>query len=349
MQKGLYIRSSNDREVINFYFTDYAVTVRTFIHIRSGRELEIAQKPNADFQDVRALFEQNYEESSPGFVFEEGSDQSDSLAKRQEQRKKMWDEKLRLAKLSALNTKALTESEQNYQGRYVVIDNELYKICKQTKFEMTRKIWEPYSEICMSMMRNPGANPMLHKIAFFDRNANTYNGRESFHQFHMKFQASECYVAFRWFVLPDTTLLTAPVICNLRPKLISNLDVGRVIAVGDGVLGRVKSDEVDRLIEDFRSYWIPKVVIEGPDTIKANEELTFKVKCIHQGGKLCPHEHEYMVEALSGFAPHRRLQVRNGQGTCRIIALGLKPGETLRFKINDKYWSGRAEKLLKVV
>ena len=45
----------------------------------------------------------------------------------------------------------------------------------------------------------------------------------------------------------------------------------------------------------------------------------------------------YIVEAVDGYAPHKRVAVTNGVGHFRACALGLQAGETMRIKINHRF------------
>jgi hypothetical protein len=51
----------------------------------------------------------------------------------------------------------------------------------------------------------------------------------------------------------------------------------------------------------------------------------------------------FIVEAVDGYAPRRRVEIKNGVGTFRQQALGLQSGETMRVKINHRFYTGRAE------
>lgn len=57
----------------------------------------------------------------------------------------------------------------------------------------------------------------------------------------------------------------------------------------------------------------------------------------------------YIVEAVDGYAPHKRVAVTNGVGHFRACALGLQNGETMRVKINHRFYTSRAEATVQVV
>lgn len=57
----------------------------------------------------------------------------------------------------------------------------------------------------------------------------------------------------------------------------------------------------------------------------------------------------YIVEAVDGYAPHKRVAVTNGIGHFRAQALGLQDGESMRIKINHRFFTSRAEATVQVV
>lgn len=342
MKKGIMIHSGNETDVLNLYFTGDTVTVRTFRFIGKPGDLDggpgmrgADRGPRIGLVPMPQSGEQVSAENmkSPEELYEEA-----------------LKEKFDLAKLGAMPQKVLLEGTKDLTGKFVKIDGQLHQVVKQTTFGLDKQIWKPYSEICMTLMKNVGLYPERHLVAFFDRNTQTINGREDFSQFHKKFRLSDSYVAFRWFVLPGTDMMTAPVIANPSQKLITNLDMGSDIVTGSGgIVTPAQKQRADTAVTLFREYWIPRVVISGPDSIRADGIAEFTVQCFHKGDQPCTDSHEYYLETVSGYAPHKRIQVVRGKGAFRIMALGLRKGETLRFKVNDKYWTGKAEKTLTVI
>lgn len=57
----------------------------------------------------------------------------------------------------------------------------------------------------------------------------------------------------------------------------------------------------------------------------------------------------FIAEAVDGYCPHRRVSVVNGVGTFRVKAMDLLDGESLRVKINHRFFSGRVEAKVNVV
>ena len=326
MKNGLLIYTGKEQELVNLFFTPDSVTVRTFYKIQNPKDLASRGKnaPNRG----------------------ENPNISEEEKKKKEQEEIIQYKK---AKLSALSQSVLTKDVKNLTGKFVTVNKELLMVARQKTYRLDKACWVPYNEVCMSLKRKNIDTSSSDGISFFDRNAMTINGHENFAQFHKKFRASQGYIPIRWFVLPGTTLLTAPVIANPAQKILSNRDFGEKIVLKEEVLSKEKLNEVNKKIEGFRSYWLPTLKIEGPDTIKANGTVELTVRAFHQGGKVCPDIHEYYVQPVSGYAPNSRVILHKGVGTFRIMALGLMPGETLRVKVNDQYWSGKAEKTLQVI
>ena len=235
MKKGLYIHSANEIDVINLYFTADTVTLRTFQKINSAQEMNAIEKRRNIGVDMAEVYRQSQRnnEQDRNRPQQEGQGDENREANRQaevEEIAKRFD----TVRKSALSQTALIKDAANLQGKYVLIDKNLYRVAKQTTFRLDKQIWSPYSEVCMSLMKNSGRYPERHLLAFFDRNAQTINGHESFSQFHKKFRLSDSYIAFRWIVLPGASLLTAPVIASPIQRLITNLDLGEEVkAVAD--------------------------------------------------------------------------------------------------------------------
>lgn len=57
----------------------------------------------------------------------------------------------------------------------------------------------------------------------------------------------------------------------------------------------------------------------------------------------------FVIEAVDGYVPHKRLSVVNGVGRFKGMALGLVPGESMRVKINRRYQTSIAECTVPVV
>lgn len=58
---------------------------------------------------------------------------------------------------------------------------------------------------------------------------------------------------------------------------------------------------------------------------------------------------ELVVEAVSGYVPNTRIQITNGSGVFKVMALGLVAGDAVRVKVGTKVLSGMAEITIPVV
>lgn len=57
----------------------------------------------------------------------------------------------------------------------------------------------------------------------------------------------------------------------------------------------------------------------------------------------------FVIDAVDGYVPHKRLSVVKGVGTFKAMAWGLASGETMRIKINRRYQTSVAECTIPVV
>ena len=250
-------------------------------------------------------------------------------------------------KASALKSSLLIRENKDFTGKHFLIDGNLYKVERQTTIKLTKQLWRLNNEVCLAVVGQDGAN-----LAFIDRNAQTVNGRETFSQLGKRMAISGARLAYRWVVLPSTNLLTAPVVAEPLGmlKLITNLDLGEpLFTSADMRLTPSQKEKADQISREFFSYWIPTLKVKGPSTIKVGGSAEFSISCTYKNGQLSTQRQEYMIEAISGYAPHTRVTLENGVGKFRVMALGLNKGELMRFKINDRNWTDKAELTLKVI
>lgn len=120
-------------------------------------------------------------------------------------------------------------------------------------------------------------------------------------------------------------------------------------------------------LKDFGEEWPAETVMQGDQsrwlnlaydltpsstTVTPNSWVTFTLKVLD--GKTLRLAEDvswdgYIVEAVDGYAPHKRVNVVNGKGEFRVKALDLEPGEKLRVKINQRFFSSRVEAEVDVV
>lgn len=102
--------------------------------------------------------------------------------------------------------------------------------------------------------------------------------------------------------------------------------------------------------EATERIFFPQLRITGPLQVAPNETLTVTISAVdHLGRPLPDAQATVYLEELSGYAAHKRVNLVNGQAQCRLQALGLLEGETLRVKFGWKHYSGAAEYRAEVV
>lgn len=89
-----------------------------------------------------------------------------------------------------------------------------------------------------------------------------------------------------------------------------------------------------------------KIKLQGPETVTANNEpVNFNVRVVHpitgEVDSRC--NSTIYVEPVSGYVPHTRVKLVNGEGTFRAIPLHMNAGEEFRIKVGWKLWSGEDE------
>lgn len=132
------------------------------------------------------------------------------------------------------------------------------------------------------------------------------------------------------------TFLTAPmqVLIDAEDQLITNIEFGQKILATDP--------------DNFWDKHTLRLELTGAATIEAGEsaELTVTAK---YNGEVFDCGETFIVEAVDGYAPHRRVTLEHGVGKFKVQALGLESGEQLRVKINSSFETSLAELVLDVI
>ena len=89
------------------------------------------------------------------------------------------------------------------------------------------------------------------------------------------------------------------------------------------------SDPIHPLNDEFQNATTIQYDFDIPATCTPNQEVTVGVKAHFVNGQPYPVNQTYVVEALSGYVPNRAVKLINGEGSFRIKATDLKPGESL--------------------
>lgn len=233
--------------------------------------------------------------------------------------------------ISKLNT------EEKLIDQCIEYNNQKFIVNKELVLNVPDFFWKPYNEISLVISNR--------YASFINQNAKTYIEKDSYLSFNSFLKTQGSYIIGRWIVLPNTDLLTAPkIICPIQ-NLITNLSFDKEI---DGT-NEESYLSIGQFITNFRNYWIPSIQLICDDTIQSNQYINFSIKAFHKDNQVCLDEVNYYIEPIQGYTPNKEIKMINGEGTGKIYALGLNPGDKLRFKINSKYWTDLAEKVLTVV
>lgn len=235
-------------------------------------------------------------------------------------------------------------SNDDLKGKTLVYQNKTY-ICEYNKYcEVSKEIVTPYREVfaCISLNKSiQGDGNYSDRMFFADRLGETYFSKYTAGNWSKHIKAFGSIYLYRWIIQPNTDLTTAPCLCMQNHQLLTNLTFDDPIY-----------DEGSNW-SDYVTPWVtehnPVVQIDGPDTIVENQTNQYTITVINHDGTPNTDDHVYLVECKQGYAPNKEVSVINGTGNVRITALGLTAGDTLRFKINDKVWTGYAEKTINVV
>jgi hypothetical protein len=237
-------------------------------------------------------------------------------------------------------TKDSLNSHENLKGKLFKLSRDplaFFECFHDSTIELNPISWQPYKEIYLLATTRPSAN----QVCFVDKHADTYISKMGHNTWHKRNRLTGAFALVRWLVLPGTDLETAPHLILEDLNLITNLSVDKSFK---------SSKENDKvIINSWRDYHLPMISIDGPDTIKANSTETFNISVTHHEGEPCLDSHTYYVDCIQGYAPNKEVNVVDGKGSLKVMALGLEPGDKLRFKINDRTWTGKAEKILDVV
>jgi hypothetical protein len=102
--------------------------------------------------------------------------------------------------------------------------------------------------------------------------------------------------------------------------------------------------------QNFYAPHLPKLTLTGPSTVDPLVPSPVTVKLTDGTGK--PYRDgraTVYLEAVSGYLPHTRVDLNEaGEGSFRVMALGLEDGDLLRIKAGFRNFSGMAEYVAEV-
>ena len=233
-------------------------------------------------------------------------------------------------------------TNNDLKGGVLAYEDKLYQCTYNKLCTVNANVLEPYRELFACNTQNAGLNTMISDRMFFaDRLGETYFSKYLAADWGKHLRVFGARWLYRWIIQPNTDLTTAPVVATVNRRLITNLEFDQTYTLED-----INFYDV---VHPWAMAGRPILKIEGSDTIEENGFADFTVKAYNSDGSANTDSHLYLVDCKQGYAPNKELQVTNGEGTVRIMALGLHAGDTLRFKINDKVWTDYAEKTVTVV
>ncbi|MBM3950754.1 MAG: hypothetical protein FJ311_04800 [Rhodospirillales bacterium] len=125
------------------------------------------------------------------------------------------------------------------------------------------------------------------------------------------------------------------------------------------VIGHPRHGAIGRLAErakriapekqaDYTRRSEPRIAIGGPETIPVGGEAELACRLVDAKGRPAGIDTEFFLEATGGHLPLRRVPAPAGEAAVRIIALGNRPGDSIRVKAGFRHVSGLAEHMLTV-
>lgn len=260
---------------------------------------------------------------------------------------------------SDLNTHDMFGDEEflakNPERVFVNEQGEMYSINYQTFIKRSDvREWVPYAEVALyisasNKTRTKPSYAQYKKMLSFDRIPRTYlnkklseNSRRSF--FYNHAIETQLTRVIDFVVYKDGLDFDSCPMCIFYNKLLyTNVNIeytGNWFSANEGEIS-----DTEWRTETFS----PKFKFDDSVTeIPADGRITLDVELYNNAG-LPVNDRSFTLEAISGYLPHKRLNIVNGKGSFDVIALGMKAGDELRIKINDRFFTSRGEKILTVV
>lgn len=240
---------------------------------------------------------------------------------------------------SIISIESLNSSDI-FREKIININNKYYKCTFEEVTKIPLNLWKPYKEFFIIFNYESDNIP-----AVIDKYSETYISKMDSKTFSKRLKFWNCGILCKLICLPNTNIKTAPKFIDTSCKVISN----EVFDETSIDLSTYTEEEYSSLFASWKDYWIPSIQLTCDDTIQSNQYISFSIKAFHKDNQVCLDEVNYYIEPIQGYTPNKEIKMINGEGTGKIYALGLNPGDKLRFKINSKYWTDLAEKVLTVV
>ena len=170
----------------------------------------------------------------------------------------------------------------------------------------------------------------------------SYNSKHipEFEKYIIKFQSSKDAVAHLMPLKRTDTFLTVPLqLAVSNAKLFtSNVEFNQTI------------DLVDSHNDNFWDEHAIKFEFDnGNPFIEAGGKKELTVRAFYMGIPMADFNETYIIDAIDGYAPRKRIEFKNGVGTVTVYALGLETGEQMRIKLNNSFYTSLTEIVLDVI
>lgn len=124
-------------------------------------------------------------------------------------------------------------------------------------------------------------------------------------------------------------------------ETISNIDFSKFL---------IEDSSVSADHSSPRSRFQPKLVLTPlASSVYEDQDVQIKVECILNNELCTDANFSIIIDAVDGYAAHKRVQLNNGEATFSVNALKLKAGSNLRVKVGLNHYSGLAECIIPVI
>lgn len=256
------------------------------------------------------------------------------------------------ANKEALHTKdELTSPDKikrsaEYEPIHFLIDGKYYTLLTEADIlldELRETEWVPSANIrvWIPIDITPNYNGTYSAGIAYNILPYSYNSKHvpEFEKYILKFQGSKDAIAHMMPLKRTDTFLTVPMqlAVSNASLMASNIEFTQTI------------DLVDSHDDTFWEDHEIKFAFDEATYIEAGETKELTIRATYMGEAMTDFNEKYILEAVDGYAPHKRAEFVNGVATVRVQALGLTNGEQMRVKLNSPFYTSLAEIVMDVI
>ncbi len=241
-----------------------------------------------------------------------------------------------------INCECIFDTEKHVDC-FINLNNQMYKIVAAGVFDLNYRVhkywWTPGSNILFNVTPHLIANKTVEVV---QKGAMTMCTKENSAEYgHRVCEQTICQIWCR-NTNDKITETAKSIVCPIpNGQIFTNIDLSRA--------DECSADFVNNT-EGSSGYLNITTKMFGPASVKPNEVFNVEVRVF---ADLDQHLAEdvtgnFIVEAVDGYIPHRRVHVQNGIGRFKACALMLQSGETMRIKLGTKTTSSRDEIIISV-